>query len=358
MKVAAILCLLVVILNRIDDDKIDSYLLGPIEIEMRNKQWMTINEEYFKEQVERAYQEYLQSNACAINDTTLEALEKMIQEKKDYELLQNLVAMGFCPLKKSEEERFCEEISNTTAEFQFPSDLLTLEETPDEETTEEQTTDEPLPIQIQEAPEIFIVKLVALLILLVVSLSFTMKVNDLLISLSSPVVSLTMNVADLLIFPVVSLTLRVTDLLFVPVISITIVAADFLFIPAVTLVIKATVLILLLVGCITMRLAAYVIHLVFSITMIVSALLIFLLFSLITLGASVPFILVGCIIMKVAKFLNTENTDQPTTSSHLKPVLDSKLEGITELRCRIASRIVKAAQTTADGKEILTPRSP
>ena len=126
---------------------------------MRNKQWMTINEEYFKEQVERAYQEYLQSNACAINDTTLEALEKMIQEKKDYELLQNLVAMGFCPLKKSEEERFCEEISNTTAEFQFPSDLLTLEETPDEETTEEQTTDEPLPIQNQEAPEIFIVKL-------------------------------------------------------------------------------------------------------------------------------------------------------------------------------------------------------
>ena len=74
--------------------------------------------------------------------------------------------------------------------------------------------------------------------------------------------------------------------------------------------------------------------------------------------ASVPFILVGCIIMKVAKFLNTEYKDQPTTSSHLKPVLDSKLEGITELRCRIASRIVKAAQTTADGKEILTPRSP
>merc|ERR1711936_525510 len=325
MKVAAILCLLVAILNRIDDDKIDSYLLGPIEIEMRNKQWMTINEEYFKEQVERAYQEYLQSNACAINDTTLEALEKMIQEKKDYELLQNLVAMGFCPLKKSGEERFCEEISNTTAEFQFPSDLLTLEETPDEETTEEQTSDEPLPIQIQEAPEIFIVKLVALLFLLVVSLSFTMKVND---------------------------------LLFVPVISITIVAADLLFIPAVTLAIKATVLILLLVGCITMRLAAYVIHLVLSITMIVSALLIFLLFSLITMGASVPFILVGCIITKVAKFLNTENTDQPTTSAHLKPVLDSKLEGITELRCRIASRIVKAAQTTADGKEILTPRSP
>merc|ERR1711936_1034902 len=308
MKVAAILCLLVAILNRIDDDKIDSYLLGPIEIEMRNKQWMTINEEYFKDQVERAYQEYLQSNACAINDTTLEALEKMIQEKKDYELLQNLVSMGFCPLKKSEEERFCEEISNTTAEFQFPSDLLTLKETPDEETTGEQTTDEPLPIQNQEAPEIFIVKLVALLIL--------------------------------------------------PVVSITIVAADLLFIPAVTLVIKATVLILLLVGCITMRLAAHLIHLVLSITMIVSALLIFLLFSLITMGASIPFILVGCIIMKVAKFLNTENTDQPTTLAHLKPVLDSKLEGITEMRCRIASRIVKAAQTTADGREILTPRSP
>ena len=43
MKVASPIILLIVCLTRID---YDSYLMSPMEIEMKTKLWMTVNEEY------------------------------------------------------------------------------------------------------------------------------------------------------------------------------------------------------------------------------------------------------------------------------------------------------------------------
>ena len=117
-------------LSGIDDDEIDSYLMSPVEIEMKTKLWMTVNEEYLKEQADKIKKEqelreemikngidpdkkkktykkksraYLQSNG-----TALEAIEKIVQEKKlsskiNYDVLKNLT-MGIGSLKKSEEE--------------------------------------------------------------------------------------------------------------------------------------------------------------------------------------------------------------------------------------------------------------
>ena len=66
MKVASPIILLIVCLTRID---YNSYLMSPMEIEMKTKLWMTVNEEYktklnttqnedyFKEQVDKIKQE-------------------------------------------------------------------------------------------------------------------------------------------------------------------------------------------------------------------------------------------------------------------------------------------------------------
>ena len=114
----------------IDDDEIDSYLMTPDEIANKTKLWMSVNEEYLKEQEEKLKKEqemreemikngidpdkkkktykkrnksYLQSNG-----TALEAIEKIVQEKKlsskiNYDVLKNLT-MGLNSMKKSEDD--------------------------------------------------------------------------------------------------------------------------------------------------------------------------------------------------------------------------------------------------------------
>merc|ERR1719232_215036 len=40
-------------LTGIDDEEIDTYLMSPVEIEMKTQLWMTVNEEYLKEAEEK-----------------------------------------------------------------------------------------------------------------------------------------------------------------------------------------------------------------------------------------------------------------------------------------------------------------
>ena len=116
-------------LTGIDDDEIDSYLMSPEEIENKTNLWMKINEDFLKEQAEKIKREaeareemikngidpdrkkktykkrnkaYLQSNG-----TALEAIEKIVQEKKlsskiNYDVLKNL-SFGLGSLKKRED---------------------------------------------------------------------------------------------------------------------------------------------------------------------------------------------------------------------------------------------------------------
>ena len=116
-------------LTGIDDDEIDSYLMSPEEIESKTNLWMTLNQDFLREQAEKVKKEeetreemirngidpdkkkktykkrnkaYLQSNG-----TALEAIEKIVQEKKlsskiNYDVLKNL-SFGLGSLKKSEE---------------------------------------------------------------------------------------------------------------------------------------------------------------------------------------------------------------------------------------------------------------
>ena len=116
-------------LTGIDDDEIDSYLMSPEEIESKTNLWMKINEDFLKEQAEKIKREaeareemikngidpdkkkktykkrnkaYLQSNG-----TALEAIEKIVQEKKlsskiNYDVLKNL-SFGLGSLKKKED---------------------------------------------------------------------------------------------------------------------------------------------------------------------------------------------------------------------------------------------------------------
>ena len=117
-------------LNGIDDDEIDSYLMSPQEIEMKTKLWMSVNEEYLKEQEEKIKKEmemreemirngidpdrkkktYKKRNKSYLqtNETAREAIDKIIQEKKlstkiNYDVLKNLT-MGLGSTKKSEDE--------------------------------------------------------------------------------------------------------------------------------------------------------------------------------------------------------------------------------------------------------------
>merc|ERR1711983_301670 len=116
-------------LTGIDEDEIDSYLMTPDEIQNKTNLWMMVNKEYLLEQEEKIKKEqelreemikngidpdkkkktykkksraYLQSNG-----TALEAIEKIVQEKKlsskiNYDVLKNLT-MGIGSPKKKEE---------------------------------------------------------------------------------------------------------------------------------------------------------------------------------------------------------------------------------------------------------------
>ena len=117
-------------LTGIDDDEIDSYLMSPVEIKMKTNLWMKVNEEYLREQEEKIKKElelreemikngidpdkkkktYKKKNRAYLqsNGTALEAIEKIVQEKKlsskiNYDVLKNLT-MGAGSMKKSEEE--------------------------------------------------------------------------------------------------------------------------------------------------------------------------------------------------------------------------------------------------------------
>eukprot|EP00090_Calanus_glacialis_P000131 TRINITY_DN10083_c0_g1_i1.p1 TRINITY_DN10083_c0_g1~~TRINITY_DN10083_c0_g1_i1.p1 ORF type:complete len:732 (-),score=223.56 TRINITY_DN10083_c0_g1_i1:193-2340(-) len=113
----------------IDDGEIDSYLMSPAEIENKTNLWMMVNKEYLKEQEikikkekelreemikngidpdkkKKIYKKKSKSNLQS-NGTALEAIEKIVQEKKmstkiNYDVLKSL-NMGFGSPKKSEE---------------------------------------------------------------------------------------------------------------------------------------------------------------------------------------------------------------------------------------------------------------
>jgi len=113
----------------IEDDEIESYLMSPAEIENKTNLWMMVNKEYLKEQAikikkeqelreemikngidpdkkKKNYKKKSKSNLQS-NGTALEAIEKIVQEKKmstkiNYDVLKSL-NMGFGSPKKSEE---------------------------------------------------------------------------------------------------------------------------------------------------------------------------------------------------------------------------------------------------------------
>merc|ERR1712029_314768 len=117
-------------LTGIDDEEIDSYLMSPDEIENKTNLWMMVNAEYLKEQEEKIKREkehreelikqgidpdkkkktYKKKNKAYLqtNGTALEAIEKIVQEKKlsskiNYDVLKNLT-MGLNSMKKSEDD--------------------------------------------------------------------------------------------------------------------------------------------------------------------------------------------------------------------------------------------------------------
>ena len=134
-------------LTGIDDDEIDSYLMSPEEIENKTNLWMKINEDFLKEQAEKIKREaeareemikngidpdrkkktykkrnkaYLQSNG-----TALEAIEKIVQEKKlsskiNYDVLKNL-SFGLGSLKKREETEEATASNTETSAAQMES---------------------------------------------------------------------------------------------------------------------------------------------------------------------------------------------------------------------------------------------
>ena len=124
----------------IDDDEIDSYLMSPAEIQNKTTLWMMVNKEYLKEQELKIKKEkelreemikngidpdkkkknYKKKNKSNLqsNGTALEAIEKIVQEKKmstkiNYDVLKSL-NMGFGSPKKTEEasDEKVSEISN------------------------------------------------------------------------------------------------------------------------------------------------------------------------------------------------------------------------------------------------------
>jgi len=113
----------------IDDDEIDSYLMSPAEIQNKTTLWMMVNKEYLKEQELKIKKEkelreemikngidpdkkkknYKKKNKSNLqsNGTALEAIEKIVQEKKmstkiNYDVLKSL-NMGLGSPKKTEE---------------------------------------------------------------------------------------------------------------------------------------------------------------------------------------------------------------------------------------------------------------
>jgi len=113
----------------IDDDEIDSYLMSPGEIENKTNLWMMVNKEYLiaqeikmkkenelreemikngidPDKKKKIYKKKNKSNLQS-NGTALEAIEKIVQEKKmstkiNYDVLKSL-NMGFSSPKKSDE---------------------------------------------------------------------------------------------------------------------------------------------------------------------------------------------------------------------------------------------------------------
>jgi len=127
-------------LTGIDDEEIDSYLMSQDEIENKTNLWMMVNAEYLKEQEEKIKREkelreelikqgidpdkkkktYKKKNKAYLqtNGTALEAIEKIVQEKKlsskiNYDVLKNLTMVPGS-VKKSDE---------TSADKPLPEDL-------------------------------------------------------------------------------------------------------------------------------------------------------------------------------------------------------------------------------------------
>ena len=123
-------------LTGIDEDEIDSYLMTPDEIQNKTNLWMMVNKEYLLEQEEKIKKEqelreemikngidpdkkkksYKKKNKAYLqtNGTALEAIEKIVQEKKlsskiNYDVLKNLT-MGIGGMKKSEDDKNIENI--------------------------------------------------------------------------------------------------------------------------------------------------------------------------------------------------------------------------------------------------------
>merc|ERR1719209_501212 len=101
-------------LTGIDDDEIESFLLSPEEVKFKTQLWMKVNEEYLAEQREKLRKEkeereemikqgkdpdkkkkVYRKRKSGTSDTAVEAIEKMVAEKKistkiNYDVLKNL----------------------------------------------------------------------------------------------------------------------------------------------------------------------------------------------------------------------------------------------------------------------------
>merc|ERR1719233_1560127 len=104
-------------LTGIDDDEIESFLLTPEEVKFKTQLWLKVNQEYLEEQREKLKKEkeereelikqgidpdkkkkVYRKRKSGTSDTAVEAIEKMVAEKKistkiNYDVLKNLTVV-------------------------------------------------------------------------------------------------------------------------------------------------------------------------------------------------------------------------------------------------------------------------
>lgn len=135
-------------LDGIDEDEIDSYIMSEHEIKFKTEMWLKVNAEYLKEKAEKEERERKEEEEAIKegreikkkkkthkkpkvnmggNQTALEAIEKIVQEKKistkiNYEVLRSL-NMTYTPMKVGTREEPEEDKELETVEL--PSSLET-----------------------------------------------------------------------------------------------------------------------------------------------------------------------------------------------------------------------------------------
>jgi len=127
-------------LTGIDEDEIDSYIMSNQEIKLKTKLWLKLNADYLLEQEEKIKREAIEREELikqgkdpdkkkrvvkrkarmnhANNGSAIEAIEKIVQEKKistkiNYDVLRSLNDVGGSPLSSdTERDNFAEDKSN------------------------------------------------------------------------------------------------------------------------------------------------------------------------------------------------------------------------------------------------------